>query len=194
MAKYSAMSIENRFDRWMSERDLKETVGKSYEDYKEALRNTPNNWFTDEKGQIFKEFNLILWRFQIFKINPSISCFSVIEKWLKDGLRKLDDGTFKSRVHPFIRQWGTAHWSLSTEEAYELTKNFDSDLMYLKVSRKGKILIKKLFLLVWSKPFLRIILRFNLVNKYHQPDFVEFKTDFSRQEKKLQSRKISISS
>ena len=60
MAKYSAMSIENRFDRWMSERDLKETVGKSYEDYKEALRNTPNNWFTDEKGQIFKEFNLIL--------------------------------------------------------------------------------------------------------------------------------------
>ena len=59
MAKYSAMSIENRFDRWMSERDLKETVGKSYEDYKEALRNTPNNWFTDEKGQIFKHFYLI---------------------------------------------------------------------------------------------------------------------------------------
>jgi len=105
MAKYSAMSIENRFDRWMNDRDRNETVGKSYEDYKKALRNTPNNWFTDEK---------------------------VIEKWLKDGLRKLDDGTFKSRVHPFIRQWGTAHWSLSTEEAYELTKNFDSDLMYLK--------------------------------------------------------------
>ena len=167
MAKYSAMSIENRFDRWMSERDRKDTVGKSYEDYKQALRNTPNNWFTDGKGKIFKQFYLILWRFQIFKINSSILCFSVIEKWLKDGLRKLDDGTFKSRVHPFIRQWGTAHWSLSTEEAYELTKNFDSDLMYLKVSQKGKILIKKLFLLVWSKTILRIILRFNFVNKYH---------------------------
>ena len=102
------------------------------------------------KVKFLSIFTWYLWRFQIFKINSSILCFSVIEKWLKDGLRKLDDGTFKSRVHPFIRQWGTAHWSLSTEEAYELTKNFDSDLMYLKVSLKRKILIKTFFLLVWS--------------------------------------------
>ena len=45
------MSLENRFDRWINERDEAPAVrGKSYEDYKEALMTTKNNWFVSEKG------------------------------------------------------------------------------------------------------------------------------------------------
>lgn len=49
--KYSCMSLENRYDRWVMERDgNNKTNGKTYDEYKEALMNTTNNWFTSEKG------------------------------------------------------------------------------------------------------------------------------------------------
>ena len=120
------MSIENRFDRWMNERDgPREVRGKSYDDYKEALMGTRNNWFVSEKGRKI-----------VF--GTAIKLFYIVaEKWLDGALRDLGDGTYKSRVHPFIRQWGTAPWNLSATHLYELAKNYSSDLMYIRYGSRG---------------------------------------------------------
>lgn len=122
------MSLENRYDRWVMERDgNNKTNGKTYEEYKEALMNTTNNWFTSEKGvyyfyhyfmtsvlkpesvattpvyfRVILYFRLIL-SYQTFLIINHL----VVHKWLEGALRELDDGKYKSQVHPFIRQWGT---------------------------------------------------------------------------------------
>jgi len=48
----------------------------------------------------------------------------VADKWLEGALEEMENGKFKSRVHPFIRQWGTAHWNLSVKQLYQLADNF----------------------------------------------------------------------
>jgi hypothetical protein len=34
----------------------------------------------------------------------------VADKWLEGALRDLGGGQFKSRVNPFVRQWGTSNY------------------------------------------------------------------------------------
>ena len=49
--------------------------------------------------------------------NPGFKDPKIAEKWLQGQLLELDDGNFKSKVHPFIRQWGTSTWGLTFDQA-----------------------------------------------------------------------------
>lgn len=99
---YSLMSWENRTDRWKADSSSpgRTPNGKTWEEYKNAIMNTPSGWFKDPR---------------------------IAEKWMQGQMTELEDGNFKSKVHPFMRQWGTSSWGLTFEQDRFLTEisNFD---------------------------------------------------------------------
>ena len=99
---YSLMSWENRTDRWKADSSSpgRTPNGKTWEEYKNAIMNTPSGWFKDPR---------------------------IAEKWMQGQMTQLEDGNFKSKVHPFMRQWGTSSWGLTFEQDRFLTEisNFD---------------------------------------------------------------------
>ena len=99
---YSLMSWENRTDRWKADSSNpgRTPNGKTWEEYKNAIMNTPSGWFKDPR---------------------------IAEKWMQGQMTELEDGNFKSKVHPFMRQWGTSSWGLTFEQDRFLTEisNFD---------------------------------------------------------------------